>query len=197
MMSLRTVLRRASGFTLIELMVVGAVLLVLLALAGPSIRDLVGTQRLQNVQAQVMSDLQFARGESVRRQLQLTLAVSGNADQSCYVLYIDGGFNGNCNCLRDNTSICTGSYVELRTLKLPASTGLTVRPSSSTATQVNFFPVPQTPVGATTPRYSNPPGWQIELSGGSLGTVRTALDSTGRATACSPGGTVKQVPACP
>jgi Tfp pilus assembly protein FimT len=177
-------------------MVVVAVLLVLMTLAAPSIRDLIGTQRLQTVNSTLVTDLQFARSEAVRRQLQLSLVVSGDAQQSCYVLYIDGGFNGSCNCLRSSGSVCTGSYVELRSFRLPASTGLVLSASSSAESKVNFYPAPQTPTGSTTPRYSDPTDWQAELSSSELGTLRTSVNAAGVISTCSPSGTVKRVAAC-
>jgi prepilin-type N-terminal cleavage/methylation domain-containing protein len=187
-----------SGFTLIELMVVGAVLLVLVTLSAPSIRDMIGSQRLQSVSAALVADIQFARSEAVRRQLQLSMVVSGNSEQSCYVLfYEDNAFGGgNCNCLRPADRICTNRDQELRSLSLPVSTGLTLRAASSNNNRVNFFPAPQTPLGSTLPRYIDPVDWQVELSSSDLGTLRTSVNAAGVISTCSPDGSVKRVARC-
>lgn len=187
-----------AGFTLIELMVVAAVLLVLITLAAPSIRDLLGMQRLQNIQSTLVSDLQFARSEAVRRQFRVTFEISSNSQMSCYVVFIEGdAFGGNnCDCLRASGPICTGSFQELRSLRVLASSGLSLQARSSAASRVNFSPIPLTPTGATTPRYTDPPDWYAELSGVGLGSLRTSVSPSGMTSTCSPQGSVRRVAPC-
>mgnify|MGYP003435327453 CR=1 FL=1 len=58
----------ARGLTIIELMIVVAVLGVLIALVAPSMRGMISTQRVRGVNAGLVTDLQYARGEAARRR---------------------------------------------------------------------------------------------------------------------------------
>jgi prepilin-type N-terminal cleavage/methylation domain-containing protein len=193
-----TIRLRLAGFTLIELMVVTVVLLILIAMAAPSIKDLVSQQRLQNIQSTLVRDLQFARSEAVRRQFTVTFEISSNSQMSCYVVFTEGDSIGgnNCDCLRASGPICTGSFQELRSVRVPASTGLSLQATSSAATRVNFSRMPLTPTGASTPRYTDPPDWQAELSGAGIGSLRTSVSPSGMTTTCSPAGSVRSVAPC-
>lgn len=57
-----------NGLTLIETMVVVAVLGVLLALAAPSFRNFIATQQLKGAANELMTDMVFARSEALARQ---------------------------------------------------------------------------------------------------------------------------------
>lgn len=58
----------ALGFTLIEALVVLMVLGVLLALAVPSFRDFIETQRLKSAANEMLGDMAYARSEALARQ---------------------------------------------------------------------------------------------------------------------------------
>ena len=58
---------RRTGFSLIEALVAVAVLGILLALVGPSFKDYLLVQRLKSINAQLVTDLNFARSEAVTR----------------------------------------------------------------------------------------------------------------------------------
>lgn len=59
--------RANKGFTLIELMVVIAVVAVLLTIAAPSYQKLIERNRLKEASQALKSDLQFARMEAIKR----------------------------------------------------------------------------------------------------------------------------------
>jgi type IV fimbrial biogenesis protein FimT len=72
---------RPWGFTLLEALVVLAVLGVLLSLAVPSLSNLVDKHRLQAQAEGLLASLQLARSEAIRRQQPIT--VCPRADQVC------------------------------------------------------------------------------------------------------------------
>ncbi len=192
-------LRPRRGFTLIELMVVVALALILITLAAPSVKELLAMQRLQSVHTTLVTDLQYARAEAVRRNTTVSFEVVNTSDMSCYVAYINtGAFSGgDCDCRRTPGSACTGSFAELRTVQVPKATSVSLAASSSAAAKIFFFPKPQIPTGAAEPSYTNPGDWRVDVSVTGRGVLRAAVNSSGFVTACSPSGSVKQVAACP
>jgi len=67
-------LRRAQGFTMIELMVVVTIVAVLTALATPSFKDFVLGQRVKNASFDLAGNLLLARSEAIKRNTNVTLA---------------------------------------------------------------------------------------------------------------------------
>jgi len=58
---------RQGGFTAIELMVTVAIVAILAALAGPSFRQLIATQRIKSVASALTESLWVARSEALKR----------------------------------------------------------------------------------------------------------------------------------
>jgi type IV fimbrial biogenesis protein FimT len=94
---------RAPGFTLIELMIVMAVLVILIMLAAPSMGNLVRDQRVKTAAGDVYAALIFARSEALKRN-QFVAACSKNADGTgCegstdwargWIVFLDADGNG-------------------------------------------------------------------------------------------------------
>ncbi len=61
-------MKRASGFTLLELMVAVGILGILAAVAGPPLGDLVDTTRVNSARTDIQVAMQYARTEAVRRR---------------------------------------------------------------------------------------------------------------------------------
>ena len=68
---------RARGFTLVELMVVLSVLAILLAMATPSMTQLVATQRVRSMASDLHVALVRARSEAVKRNASVTIVPAG------------------------------------------------------------------------------------------------------------------------
>lgn len=64
---LRAQSRRASGFTIIEVLIVVAILGVLVSMGLPSMRDVIVATRLKGVTSDLFSSLILARSEAVKR----------------------------------------------------------------------------------------------------------------------------------
>ena len=69
---------RAAGFTLIELMVTIAVLAIVTAIAVPSMRSLILANRLTAASTELVTSLQLARSEALRRNAPVTVCASAD-----------------------------------------------------------------------------------------------------------------------
>lgn len=76
-------MHRSRGFTLIELMVVVAVIAVMLTLAAPSFADFFERYRLRGAADEVVTLLASARAESVMRNRDVAVSFGGSAGSWC------------------------------------------------------------------------------------------------------------------
>ena len=65
--------RPAAGFTLIEMMVTIAVLVVLLAIVAPSFRQVIANQRVKTASFDLFSALNYVRSEAIKRNASVSL----------------------------------------------------------------------------------------------------------------------------
>ncbi len=92
--------RRARGVTLIELMVALAVLAILLGLGVPYLREFFITNRLAAATNELITGLNFARSEAIRRGVQVTMrrkSASARNWSEGWEIFVDA----NSNKLRD------------------------------------------------------------------------------------------------
>lgn len=71
--------KEMAGFTLIELMIVVALLVIFATIALPSFSYLIKTNRTQSAASELASLLQYARAEAVTRNVDITAAASSGA----------------------------------------------------------------------------------------------------------------------
>ena len=64
---------RQAGFSIVELMVVVAILGLLAALAAPNMQQMIRSQRLKTAAFDIYSSLVFARSEAIRRNTSVTI----------------------------------------------------------------------------------------------------------------------------
>ena len=71
--------RTSCGFTLIELMVVVAITAILLVIAGPSMRQLTHSTRIQSEMSRLMTAIVFVRSEAIKRNMPVSMCPSAMA----------------------------------------------------------------------------------------------------------------------
>lgn len=78
-----------AGFTLVELMIVMAIVAVLVAIATPSFLQAQRNSRLRTVTASLMSDINAARSEAMKRQKYTFVVPRGNGWQDGWDVFVD------------------------------------------------------------------------------------------------------------
>lgn len=71
--------KQAFGFTLLELLIVIGIVGVLMGMAVPSFRDMMRNNRLTTYTNELVTTLNFARSEAVKRGVQVTILRKGNS----------------------------------------------------------------------------------------------------------------------
>lgn len=108
--------RRAAvlGFTLVELMIVLALVAIILAVAIPSFTSTLARKRLEGVASELSTDMQYARSEAVQRNAAVRIIVG----TSCYAVHVVGTTPAS-NC----TTLGTAA-IELKTVQIAGGTSL-------------------------------------------------------------------------
>jgi type IV fimbrial biogenesis protein FimT len=193
------------GFTLVELMVAIAVVAVLVTLAAPSFYDFILVQRLKGINAQLVTDMQFARSEAISRvarsadgsgnvdvQVMFNPATSGST-MSCYTIYTDNSADPNfkCDCTQPPELRCTQpSTQEIRTVQVPVTLG--VRLSMPNTQARGFAYLSATGAIRIWPVdfVATSPDFLVEASVDANRKLKTRVGLSGRPSVCSPAGAV-------
>ena len=198
------------AFTLVELMVVIALVGVIVMLAAPQMNEMIGMQRLRAISDQVVSDFHYMRGEAVSRNQFMGYSMRNVSTEpmSCYVIFSNSTDPLNstalaptaCTCTNAVGSVCTGTQRELRTVQVPRDQSIelilrvpTAQPQWLILSPVNggaeFVPVDTAEIAGSE--------FCVEVRRTPRGRLRTGISRTGRSTVCSPDGSVPGVATCP
>ena len=189
------------GMTLIELVIVLAVVALAITLAAPSFREMIQMQRLRGVNAQLVTDMQFARSEAVALGKIGRVNFGANETQTCYVIYTAMG-NGiaPCDCTRALGDACQpgGSDAqEIRTVSVPRDSGVTLTWPSTQLTAFGYDHITGGLVSIPTDSNSAPLlSVQISSRIDDDRQLRNTILQTGRPTVCAPNTTRMHVTAC-
>lgn len=177
------------GITLVEIMVTLAVLGVLMALAAPSLADLLNRRRVQAVAEQISADIAFARAETGLRQQDVEFYFQGNSDLSCYSIAYTGN-GGSCECT-NQTRACLGP-AEFKTSRVPASIGVTFTPTLTPIEGVTY-----TKFSFERPRLTpSSGGFGVAVNGARGAKLQVQVNAMGRVSICTPDGSMPGAQAC-
>ena len=209
-------MKTSRGFTVVELMITVAVVAVLATLAAPSLYDFILTQRLKSINAQLVTDMQFARSEAVSRfearsdnasesvDVQVVFRPAAHdATMSCYTIYTYNSDDSTklpydkCDCAKPPEERCKPGAREIRTVQMPTSLGVR---QSLPAHQARGFSYLST-TGAIRV-------WPMDITAAALDfsvetyidagrKLRTTIGLSGRPSVCSPDGGVSGYTPCP
>ncbi|MEH0165661.1 GspH/FimT family pseudopilin [Paucibacter sp. JuS9] len=171
------------GVTLVEMLIVVGILGVILAVAAPSLADMMAKRRVEMVAAELATSLAYARSEAGSRPSSVLVFFGGGG--SCYSLVYWGG-GGACNCALGAGNACSdpdASGTEIKTVAVPSSTGVTLSYTNAVVTFVS-------PSMTVTP--ANP---SITVSN-RVGQIRVSLNAVGRISSCSPDGSISGYVRC-
>lgn len=200
------------GLTLVELLVVIGLVGILIGLATPSMRDLISVKRVQGTNDELVTDLQFARGEAARRNRDVRVGFKSTESLSCYVLYVEpdalpveipelvnGGDSG-CDCSRSGAAgdeVCpqVPGREEIKTVKLPRSAGVLLGVTSNDGPIIRFGRRSGAPVPVAAGS-AEPGRFDVTVTGAARGKLRTSVNATGRPSVCTPDASVSGVPQC-
>ncbi len=89
---------RSGGFTIIELMIVVAIIGILATVAAPSLRDLVLNQRMKTVSLDLYTSLALARSEAVKRNTgEVKVIANSGGWQNGWKVCVDTNADGDCD----------------------------------------------------------------------------------------------------
>ena len=169
---------RFRGFTLIELMVVVALVSVILVLAIPSFTGMLARKRLEGVALELGTDLQYARSEAVQQNAQVQVIFGSN----CYAIYVVGS-----TAATDCVTLGTGAR-QLKLVQITTGPTLAFTPTTGGNLFVEFEPVRG--MAANAAGTVNMAGDVLVTSSAGNWQLQARVNRYGRVKTCSPNASV-------
>ncbi len=171
--------RAQRGVTLVEAGVVLAIGAITLGTVAPGFQRFIEKQKLEGAAAQLATDIQFTRAETVLRNEALRLAVQHQPWGACYVIH--SGAAGACICKADGVAECTSTARQLKTVVFPTSDVLALE---SNVPAIAFDPMHGTATPAGSFKISSRSGRAIEHVVNLMGRVRSCATGLAGHAAC-------------
>ncbi|MEB4592538.1 GspH/FimT family protein [Candidatus Thiothrix sp. Deng01] len=148
---------KQTGMTLIELIVTFSIVAILAAVAAPSLSEMISNNRLTALNNQIVSTLNYMRGEAAKRAYDVTMCVRNASGTGCSTNTADGFENGwivftNCNPTTNSTpdtttNVCdyNGDNIAEAPEEILLDTtmtlvGVTISNNLSTPQRINYRP---------------------------------------------------------
>ncbi|MFO1272204.1 MAG: GspH/FimT family pseudopilin [Rubrivivax sp.] len=200
-------MRTQRAFTVVEFMITVALIAVVASLAGPSMYGMVLAQRLKGINANLVTDLQYARSEAVSRGKNVWVQFKQvpASHMTCYTIYSDqsntGAGAGKCDCtVSDVATRCAASARELKTVQIPDSLSVKLYIDTSIFTLNFAFDSVTGSIYVPPSDVALPPltSYVIDTLIDAGRTLRTRISLAGRPSVCLPAGSVVTggFPAC-
>jgi type IV fimbrial biogenesis protein FimT len=171
--------RKLIGFTLIELMVVVALVAILLSLAAPSFTSTLARKRLEGVASELATDLHYARSEAMQRNASVGVIFGTN----CYVIFSPVNWeSAPLNCAAASG---TGA---LKVVAIDGGTSLNFAPRAG-QTLIAFDPVGGMALGGLTGTADYSGDVDATNSAGNW-QIQARVTKVGRVKLCSPNNTI-------
>lgn len=131
------------GFTLIEAMIVTMVIAIVASFAAPAFQNVIKNQRMQGVTNEIVSTLQTARSEAVKRSTRVTVCfkiystgnqcqnLGGAADRTNYIYAFVDNDNDQVFDTTEELLYLSNKFSDQVLYKHPSNSGLRVRKSIS------------------------------------------------------------------
>lgn len=169
------------GFTLIEMMISVAVLIVLVAIVAPSFNNFFDKYRVKRAADTFSSFLINAKSEAIKRNKSVSTVITGNGATWC------AGMTENATCNCSTANACQIDGVD-RVISSTAYKGVKLLgPTTTTAPHVFEFKTQRgTVVGNNSVQLESAAGLKLNV----------VVSLVGRIKLCSPSGSVSGYPSC-
>jgi type IV fimbrial biogenesis protein FimT len=172
---------RTTGLTLIEILVGLSVLGIILAVAIPSMADLLEKRRVTAAAEEVAGIITYAKAETVVNNSQLFVRFDPHSSMSCAMVVTSGSSNS-CRCYRPADDLCPNtSSRSLRLFQLPKSHVSFKAFATQWAAGANYIRFSREQMELDTQ------GFEVDVMGLSKGyTLRVKVNTVGRVSICAP-----------
>ena len=175
---------RRQGVTLIELMVTLAILAILLAIAVPSMQQLIARKRVAGVASELANDIRYLRSLGVQTANPVQIDFGADATSTWYNLSVDANERGPCTVPAN----CNGLLKRPTSMKfvlLKTADGISVVAGAANTRFIgaNAMPLNGATITAT-------------VSSQLGGSVKVQTNAAGRSFACSVSGQESNFPIC-
>ncbi len=169
------------GVSLVESLIVLAVIAVLLGTALPGFEQARERRHLEGAAAQLETDIMYTRGLAVAQNQGVRMGFEALAAGSCYVVHT--GPPNACSCNARGEATCNAGAAAVRTVFFAASGPVALR---TNVRSILFDPR----LGTSTPTGT------LRVVGRNDAAIHQIVNIMGRVRSCSPAGAVPGYPTC-